>query len=196
MYRLEKKRVELEGSRLECFVMAGESGRMEVLRTFPYVIAIYDVDRDGDLDCVAAVRTEFIEEPLETTYVLFFEGLGKHQPFNLTYDIRPGPTPDKTHFTVGDDYDLVQEAHFDYTDYQNCVIMDYPFRGVQANHEPKPDDVNAFEALAALSHAVAMADTDDSGDLDCMLAVRKESSDDPPGFVYDTYMKSRNSDKK
>lgn len=107
----------------------GVPDAFKAFRVFQYVTAISDTDLDGDLDCVSAVRTDFSEEPLQATYVLLLKGLGVHQPRNLTYHVKPGPTPDVTLFTVDDDYDNVQESHFHYTDYKNCAILDFPFEG-------------------------------------------------------------------
>uniref|UniRef100_A0A034WYY5 Lipocalin 15 n=1 Tax=Rhipicephalus microplus TaxID=6941 RepID=A0A034WYY5_RHIMP len=103
----------------------------KIFRTLPHGTTIFDMDGDGDLDCVTAVRTEFSEDPLETTYVLLFKGLGGKEPRNVSFHIKPGRTPDRTQFTVDDDYDFVQHARFHYTNYQNCAAMEQPFRGVR-----------------------------------------------------------------
>lgn len=103
----------------------------DVMRALPHAVAIYDVDDDGDLDCVTAVRTEFSEEPQRATYVLLFKGVGGNQPRNVTFHITHGSTPDTNRFTLDDDYDFVQEARFYYTNYQNCAIMEHPFAGLQ-----------------------------------------------------------------
>ncbi|KAL1439532.1 hypothetical protein MTO96_038703 [Rhipicephalus appendiculatus] len=106
----------------------------KIFRTLPRGTAIFDVDGDGDLDCVTAVRTEFSEDPLETTFVLQFKGLGGNRPQNISFHIKPGRTPDATRFTVGDDYDFVQDAHFYYTNYKNCAVMEQPFRDVHGEN--------------------------------------------------------------
>ncbi|KAL3245338.1 hypothetical protein MRX96_047001 [Rhipicephalus microplus] len=103
----------------------------KIFRTFLHGTTIFDMDGDGDLDCVTAVRTEFNEDPLETTYVLLFKGLGGREPRNISFHIKPGRTPDRTQFTVDDDYDFVQHARFQYTNYENCAVMEQPFRGVR-----------------------------------------------------------------
>nr|XP_037285592.1 uncharacterized protein LOC119178485 [Rhipicephalus microplus] len=103
----------------------------DILRFFDRGVAIYDVDGDGDLDCVTAVRTEFIEEPLGATYVLLFKGLGGNQPRNITIHATPGPTPETDRFKIDDDYDFVQEGQFYYTNYKNCVVMEHPYEGVR-----------------------------------------------------------------
>ncbi|KAL1439533.1 hypothetical protein MTO96_001298 [Rhipicephalus appendiculatus] len=102
----------------------------KIFRTIPRATAIYDIDGDGELDCVTAVRTELSEDPLETTYVLLFKGIGGNEPRNISFHIKPGRTSDATSFTIDDDSDFVQDAHFHYTNYQNCAVMEQPFRGV------------------------------------------------------------------
>ncbi|XP_054932095.1 uncharacterized protein [Dermacentor andersoni] len=109
----------------------GVTDAFKTLRAFPYVMSIYDADADGDLNCVYAVRTDFSDEPLQATYVLLVNGIGGRQPRNITYHIKPGPSPDVTLFTIDDDYDNVHECHFDYTDYKNCVILEFLFVGGQ-----------------------------------------------------------------
>ncbi|KAH6940032.1 hypothetical protein HPB50_024043 [Hyalomma asiaticum] len=103
----------------------------KVFRAMPSVVAIYDIDHDGDLDCATAVQTELTEEPEEATYVLQLKSLGGRPPFNLTYHAKRGPAPNTPYFTLGDDYYIVQQNHIDYTDYQNCVVMGYPYKDVQ-----------------------------------------------------------------
>lgn len=103
----------------------------EIFRTIPYAVAVYDVDNDGDLDCLTTVRTDFSEEPLSATYVFLLRGLGGHESRNITYHIKPGPTPDRVPYTMDDDNDFVQEGHFIYTDYKSCTVMEFLFEGKQ-----------------------------------------------------------------
>ncbi|XP_075538238.1 uncharacterized protein LOC142572777 [Dermacentor variabilis] len=103
----------------------------QLFRTFPYAVAVYDVDNDGDLDCLTTVRTNFMEEPLSATYVFILKGLGGNESRNITYHIKPGPTPDMVFYTVDDDYDFVQVGHFIYSDYKSCAVVGFPFGGRQ-----------------------------------------------------------------
>ncbi|KAK8779187.1 hypothetical protein V5799_019473 [Amblyomma americanum] len=53
--------------------------------------------------------------------------LNGHQARNITYRIRPGPTPDATLFTINEHYDHELQGRFVYTDYVNCAINEFPF---------------------------------------------------------------------
>ncbi|KAK8758205.1 hypothetical protein V5799_004165 [Amblyomma americanum] len=56
----------------------------KAFENFPYAIALYDIDKDGDLDCLTAIRTEFNKDPLSATYVLFLKGLNGHNAYVST----------------------------------------------------------------------------------------------------------------
>ncbi|XP_077513053.1 uncharacterized protein LOC144124291 [Amblyomma americanum] len=75
----------------------------KIFENFPSAVALYDIDQDGDLDCMTAERTEFSNNPRQATYILSLKGLNGHQARNITYRIRPGPTPDATLFTINED---------------------------------------------------------------------------------------------
>ncbi|KAH8009663.1 hypothetical protein HPB51_018960 [Rhipicephalus microplus] len=227
-----------------------------VYENFPSVVAIFDQDLDGDLDCVQSVRTYLDPEAHEATYVWILKGLNGMKPENLTFHLKPGATADTSVFTMDND-NTEQTLDFLYTDYKDCLVVKIPYKGEEqcmlwvadarkddipqscvdyyedncdaektsylkdaqgrtahllsfgrymaaivlamsipmlalqfllplschaVNPQSQPDVVDAFKALAAFPYAVAMADTDDSGDLDCMITHRTKFSKQPPRF--------------
>nr|XP_037285364.1 uncharacterized protein LOC119178271 [Rhipicephalus microplus] len=72
----------------------------EVYENFPSVVAIFDQDLDGDLDCVQSVRTYLDPEAHEATYVWILKGLNGMKPENLTFHLKPGATADTSVFTM------------------------------------------------------------------------------------------------
>ncbi|XP_077515171.1 uncharacterized protein LOC144125558 [Amblyomma americanum] len=98
----------------------------KIFENFPSAVALYDIDQDGDLDCMTAERTELSNNPRHATYILSLKGLNGHQARNITFHITPGPTPDIKLFTVNEDYDHELQGRFIYTDYVNCAIDEFP----------------------------------------------------------------------
>ncbi|XP_077512459.1 uncharacterized protein LOC144123516 [Amblyomma americanum] len=94
---------------------------------FPSAVAFYDLDKDGDLECLTAERTEFKEDPLSATYIFSFKGLKGHEKRDIIFRVYPGTTPDTNVFTMNDDNDHRLTNHFIYSDYKNCAVMEFPF---------------------------------------------------------------------
>uniref|UniRef100_A0A023G5I2 Putative lipocalin-2 1 n=1 Tax=Amblyomma triste TaxID=251400 RepID=A0A023G5I2_AMBTT len=103
----------------------------KTLENFPYAIALYDIDRDGDLDCLNAVRTEFEKEPPSATYILSIKDQNGQTMKNFTYYLQPGPTPDSNVVVIDNDYDHPLKNRFVYSDYEKCVIMQFPMNNRQ-----------------------------------------------------------------
>uniref|UniRef100_A0A023G5E8 Putative lipocalin-5 1 n=1 Tax=Amblyomma triste TaxID=251400 RepID=A0A023G5E8_AMBTT len=101
------------------------------LANFPYAVALYDADEDGDLDCLMAVRTEFSLAPPSATYVVFQKDLKAHTVVNATHYLQPGPTPDSNVVILNNDYQHPLRNHFLFTDYENCIILESPMGGRQ-----------------------------------------------------------------
>uniref|UniRef100_A0A131YQF8 Lipocalin n=1 Tax=Rhipicephalus appendiculatus TaxID=34631 RepID=A0A131YQF8_RHIAP len=102
----------------------------KALAAFPYAVAMADNDDSGDLNCMTAVRTKFSKKPPVFVYASFMKGR-KGDNRTITYHIKPGPTIDTTEFTVDDDYDHTSQAHYLFSDYKNCIIMELPIYGKQ-----------------------------------------------------------------
>ncbi|KAL1439528.1 hypothetical protein MTO96_001293 [Rhipicephalus appendiculatus] len=97
----------------------------KAMAAFPYAVALADTDEDGDLDCMAAVRRKYSKDPPRVVFDSFIKS-PNGDIRSITYHIKPGPTIDSVEFTVNDDYDHVFEAHFFFSDYKDCLIMELP----------------------------------------------------------------------
>ncbi|XP_077547636.1 uncharacterized protein LOC144159841 [Haemaphysalis longicornis] len=74
---------------------------MQAIEEFPEAIAIFDQDKDGDLDCVYSKRVNYDETTHEAAYTWFLQG-----------------DNDK-----GTEY----AATVHYSDYKDCLIIELPF---------------------------------------------------------------------
>ncbi|KAK8765201.1 hypothetical protein V5799_032188 [Amblyomma americanum] len=125
-----------------------------------YSIALFDIDQDGDLDCVTALRTEFDKSVPSATYVWILPGLSGKEKKNVTIHVRAGTSPDKPVLTVGDD-GPEQTAKFFYTDYKTCAVFEAPFQGLEecmvwvakdVIADPPQDCVDEYEDNCDVKH--------------------------------------------
>uniref|UniRef100_A0A023GAC0 Putative lipocalin-5 1 n=1 Tax=Amblyomma triste TaxID=251400 RepID=A0A023GAC0_AMBTT len=98
----------------------------KVYESFPYVLALYDIDNDGDLDCLNAVRTDLEKEPRSATYTLSLKDKDLQNIRIYTYYLTPGPTPDTTVVIIDNDYEHPLTNRIAYTDYEKCSVMEFP----------------------------------------------------------------------
>ncbi|KAL1458846.1 hypothetical protein MTO96_027657 [Rhipicephalus appendiculatus] len=93
----------------------------KMFKNFPVAIAVFDADKDGDLDCVVSVRSTYDEEGHTATYTWLLPGFNGHEKQNITFNLREGASPDKPVYTPEDECMLwmSQEAVKDIP--QNCV---------------------------------------------------------------------------
>ncbi|XP_077491729.1 uncharacterized protein LOC144102299 [Amblyomma americanum] len=103
----------------------GAADAFHVFESFPFALAIFDADLDGDLDCVSAKRTQYDKDARTATYVWMLKG---NSPKNVTYHIKRGPTFDTSTYTIDDDYEHEYNAHFYFSDYKSCVIFGMPYK--------------------------------------------------------------------
>ncbi|KAL1476125.1 hypothetical protein MTO96_036747, partial [Rhipicephalus appendiculatus] len=104
---------------------------VKVLDNFASGVAIFDIDKDGDLDCLTGVRTDYDKKTSTVTYVWLLKGVNGHEAKNISFQVRPGPTPSQFLFR-----DIYSEESFgigtyDYTDNKNCVVMEMPYHDSQ-----------------------------------------------------------------
>ncbi|XP_070388795.1 uncharacterized protein [Dermacentor albipictus] len=107
----------------------------KMLAFFPYAIAAFDADDDGDLDCVMVVRQDLDQNRKAATYVLVLPSLNGRQAENLTYYLKEGSTTDKLDFTLEDGAEGTESTGtvtYIYTNYKNCAVVDFPFKKRQS----------------------------------------------------------------
>ncbi|XP_049517682.1 uncharacterized protein LOC125943185 [Dermacentor silvarum] len=99
----------------------------KMFEAFPYTIAAFDVDNDGDLDCAMMVRLDLDQDRKTTSYMMLLPSVNGHPAENHTYYAKEGLTPDMLFFTKDDGADGEQTVNFIYTNYKNCIVVDFPF---------------------------------------------------------------------
>ncbi|KAH7961748.1 hypothetical protein HPB52_011864 [Rhipicephalus sanguineus] len=100
----------------------------KMFRNFPVAIAMFDTDKDGDLDCLATVRSNFDEEGHKATYTWLLPGLNGHEKKNITFDLREGASPDKPIYTPEDGDGSDKVANFIYSDNKQCTVLEIPYK--------------------------------------------------------------------
>ncbi|XP_070388315.1 uncharacterized protein [Dermacentor albipictus] len=100
----------------------------KMFEVFPYAIAAFDADDDGDLDCAMVVRQQLDENQKKAAYVFVLPPVNGHQPENHTYYVKEGSTTDKPVYTVDDGADGEKTANAIYSNYKNCAVVDFPFK--------------------------------------------------------------------
>ncbi|KAH6940220.1 hypothetical protein HPB50_026342 [Hyalomma asiaticum] len=101
-----------------------------MFQIFPFAIAAFDADQDGDLDCLTAIRDEYDPEGHFTKYIWIFPGVNGHKRENFTLVLTEGPSPDKLSLNI-DDGKPERIAKFGYTDYKTCGVTDIPFKNIE-----------------------------------------------------------------
>ncbi|XP_037280916.2 uncharacterized protein LOC119174196 isoform X1 [Rhipicephalus microplus] len=112
---------------------ASEIQRREVLDAFKIyahlddVLAVSDINADGVLECVEAVRTEYQTQPKVATYLFLLKGHHGTEKKNVSVHIIPGTTPDKITIYFDNNNEQKFEAQYLYTDYETCAIVKGPY---------------------------------------------------------------------
>ncbi|KAL1473370.1 hypothetical protein MTO96_038736 [Rhipicephalus appendiculatus] len=101
----------------------------KVFANFVNVVAIFDIDKDGDLDCLAAVRTDYDKDASTATYVWLLKGLNGYEAQNISYEVRTGPKTDQFLIRKKDTVEDFQLGTYDFSDNKNCVVMEMPYHG-------------------------------------------------------------------
>uniref|UniRef100_A0A023G983 Putative lipocalin-5 1 n=1 Tax=Amblyomma triste TaxID=251400 RepID=A0A023G983_AMBTT len=95
----------------------------KVFDNFLHAIAIIDIDKDGDLDCLSTVRTDFDSSVPRATYVWILPGVNGREPRNITFEVLPKETPDHFYFTDKDGDGSPENGFFIYSDYKDCALV-------------------------------------------------------------------------
>ncbi|XP_054932619.1 uncharacterized protein [Dermacentor andersoni] len=105
---------------------------LQMFEVFPYAIAAFEADDDGDLDCGMVVRQDVDQNRKTAVYVLVLPSLNGRQAENQTMYIKEGPTTDRLVFTTDDGADGGGILNYIYTNNKNCAVVDFPFKKRQS----------------------------------------------------------------
>ncbi|XP_077558081.1 uncharacterized protein LOC144173604 [Haemaphysalis longicornis] len=105
------------------------SDAFKMFKNFPYSIAIFDEDYDGDLDCLTTRREQYDPEEPSARYVWYLKGLNGHERKHIGFNVKAGASPDKPVYTLDDPDSPEMIANFIYTDYDNCTVLEIPYEG-------------------------------------------------------------------
>uniref|UniRef100_G3MQU6 Lipocalin/cytosolic fatty-acid binding domain-containing protein n=1 Tax=Amblyomma maculatum TaxID=34609 RepID=G3MQU6_AMBMU len=103
----------------------------ELFAHFPYVVLEYTSGEDPEFQCLTNKRVQLDMKAKTATYVWMFKGHHGTNRQNVALHLSAGDTPDKAVFTLNDDSKSTWVAHFAYTDYKDCVIVEIPYDGNQ-----------------------------------------------------------------
>ncbi|XP_037285386.2 uncharacterized protein LOC119178295 isoform X1 [Rhipicephalus microplus] len=103
----------------------------ELFGSFPYVVLEYTSGDDPIFQCLTNKRVQLDMKKQTATYVWMFKGHGGTKKKDIALHLRAGDAPDKVIFTLDDDADNFYPAHFVYTDYRSCVIVNIDYQGMQ-----------------------------------------------------------------
>nr|XP_054932618.1 uncharacterized protein LOC129387568 isoform X1 [Dermacentor andersoni] len=107
---------------------------LQMFEVFPYAIAAFEADDDGDLDCGMVVRQDVDQNRKTAVYVLVLPSLNGRQAENQTMYIKEGPTTDRLVFTTDDGADGGGILNYIYTNNKNCAVVDFPFKKRQSKN--------------------------------------------------------------
>ncbi|XP_037561240.2 uncharacterized protein LOC119440400 [Dermacentor silvarum] len=65
----------------------------KVFEGFRAGLALFDVDNDGDLDCLTTTEVNYDASVPSAVYIWFLQGVNGHEGRNITYYVRPGDGP-------------------------------------------------------------------------------------------------------
>ncbi|XP_077554180.1 uncharacterized protein LOC144169055 [Haemaphysalis longicornis] len=102
----------------------------KLFEIFDYVVAIFDQDGDGDLDCLTNVRTYLNQDIPYSTYVWMLKDHDGKNRKNVTMHMFAGRSKDESVFFM-DDNPKKNVAKFIYTDYKECVVMTVPYNDIE-----------------------------------------------------------------
>ncbi|KAL3246724.1 hypothetical protein MRX96_057455 [Rhipicephalus microplus] len=103
----------------------------KVFHGFRSGLALFDVDNDGDLDCVSTITEDYDESVPSITYVWLLKGVNGHEAKNISYYVRSGNAPDEFLFKDKNDNKPLQIGRYVYSDYKDCLILEMPYGSSQ-----------------------------------------------------------------
>ncbi|XP_037510177.1 uncharacterized protein LOC119386954 [Rhipicephalus sanguineus] len=103
----------------------------KVFGGFQSGLALFDIDEDGDLDCVSTVQEDYDESVPSVTYVWLLKGINGHEARNISFYVRSGDAPDEFLFKDKNDNKPLQTGRYIYSDYKDCLILEMPYQNSQ-----------------------------------------------------------------
>ncbi|XP_070395682.1 uncharacterized protein [Dermacentor albipictus] len=103
----------------------------KIYENFPFAVAVSDSDNDSRYECLTARRMWLLPEEKKGEYVWLLAGHDGKPKQTVSFYVFEGSSPDTVRFTVGSEDSPSHEAKFDYTDYDNCAVLDMPYNGRQ-----------------------------------------------------------------
>ncbi|XP_037562330.1 uncharacterized protein LOC119441786 [Dermacentor silvarum] len=103
----------------------------KVFEGFRAGLALFDVDNDGDLDCLTTTEVDYDASVPSAVYIWFLQGVNGHEGRNITYYVRPGDGPGQLLLKDQNVDGPLQTATIFYSDYKDCVVVDLPYENSQ-----------------------------------------------------------------
>ncbi|KAH6939544.1 hypothetical protein HPB50_019332 [Hyalomma asiaticum] len=153
-----------------------------VFDNFENVVAIFDVDKDGDLDCLTAVRTDYDKDASIVTYLWILKSVNGHQWRNISFEARPGPMPSQFLIRNKDADEPYKLGTYDYTDYKNCVVMEMPY-----NHSDGDAPLQVGKYLYSDYKDCLLLEMPYENSQECMLWISWEVKNNIPKACTDHY---------
>ncbi|XP_077537130.1 uncharacterized protein LOC144149443 [Haemaphysalis longicornis] len=99
---------------------------LRAIGVFRRVVAVSTNSNDSAFKCLSAIRTRYVPEEREATFVWNFKGHGGTAKKKLTFDIKFGNVSDQPTFFINKDYTRSFTAYYNYSDYENCLLAVIP----------------------------------------------------------------------
>ncbi|XP_065282486.1 uncharacterized protein [Dermacentor albipictus] len=118
-------------SLLTCHCLQADGPERMVFGGFRSGLALFDMDNDGDLDCVSTVTEDFDESVPSVTYVWLLNAVNGHKARNISFYVRGSDTPGEFLFKDKNADGPLQSGTYLYSDYKDCLILEMPYGSSQ-----------------------------------------------------------------
>ncbi|XP_037286883.2 uncharacterized protein LOC119179862 isoform X2 [Rhipicephalus microplus] len=99
----------------------------EVIKAFPFSVAIMDSDNDTIFECLISNRTDIDYEAKKATFVWTIGGTKGVPKQEVPFYVTPGLTPGTMDMLIGDDPDVKQGIFYYFG--HDCIVMDLEYNG-------------------------------------------------------------------
>ncbi|XP_049517581.1 uncharacterized protein LOC119440403 isoform X2 [Dermacentor silvarum] len=103
----------------------------KVFEGFRSGLALFDIDSDGDLDCLTTVQEDYDASVPSAVYTWFFKAVNGHEARNISFYFRAGDAPGQVLLKDKNVDGPLQNGAYDYSDYKNCVVVEMPYENSQ-----------------------------------------------------------------